>query len=135
VWIQHDRLRELEDVLVDEWQLNIGMSIVEVDRALKISARDWQAHTGFEIFRAVTFEIVEQDEEFVISRREHESLGIKSNHYVAGSFHRWDGCSKRFQSCLWRRTNLPKPIQPGARSPYSCTFNPFRSDDLRLICG
>ncbi len=54
VWIQHDRLRELEDVLVEEWHLNIGMSIVEVDRALKISARDWHTHTGFEIFRAVT---------------------------------------------------------------------------------
>ena len=54
VWIQHDRLRELEDVLVKEWYLNIGMSIVEVDRALKISARDWHTHTGFEIFRDIT---------------------------------------------------------------------------------
>src|SRR5437763_3113997 len=76
VRIQRDRLRKQEDILVEEWHLNVGMSIVEVDRALKVSARDWHTHTGFEIFRAVTFEIVEQDEEFVISRREHESLGI-----------------------------------------------------------
>jgi len=54
VWIQHDRLRELEDVLVKEWYLNIGMSIVEVDRALKISACAWHTHTGFEIFRDIT---------------------------------------------------------------------------------
>jgi hypothetical protein len=46
VRIEHDRLRKLEDILVEEWHLDIGMSIIEVDRTLKISPCDRHAYTG-----------------------------------------------------------------------------------------
>src|SRR6266700_384272 len=110
VRIQRDRLRELEDVLVEEWQLNIIMSIVEVDRALKISVRDWHTHTRFEVLRDVTFEIVEQDEELAVCRRKDESLGIQINHYSTGVLQRLEGRFDRFQHWLRRRHERIKSI-------------------------
>ena len=73
VRIEHDSLRKIENVLIEEWHFDVGMSIVEFDRAPKISARDWYADTGFEVFGDVTLKIVEQDEEFAVGRREDES--------------------------------------------------------------
>ena len=91
VRIEHDGLRKLEDILVEEWHLNVGMSIVEVDRALKISACDRHADARLEVICDVTFEIVEQDEELAVCRREDESLGIQVNYCRAGILQRLEG--------------------------------------------
>src|SRR6266853_1636868 len=82
VRIQRDRLREQKDVLVEEWHLDIGMSIVEVDRALKISVRGWKD----------------------------EALVIKINHYSAGILQRLEGCFDRVHNRLWRRHEWIKSI-------------------------
>src|SRR6266850_1813824 len=110
VRIQRDRLREQKDVLVEEWHLDIGMSIVEVDRALKISARDWHTDARLEVIRNVAFEIVEQDEEFAVRGWKDEALVIKINHYSAGILQRLEGCFDRVQNRLWRRHEWIKSI-------------------------
>jgi len=84
VRIEHDRLRKLKDILVEEWHLDIGMSIVEVDCALKISACDRHADARLEVICDVTFEIVEQDEELAVRWGKDEALGIKINYCRAG---------------------------------------------------
>ena len=91
VRIEHDSLRKIENVLVEEWHFDVGMSIVEFDRAPKISARDWYAHTGFEVFSDVTLEIVEQDEEFAVGRRKKVDPGIKVDHVSASILKRLEG--------------------------------------------
>ena len=90
-WIDHvriegDRFRKIEDVLVEEWHFDVGMRIVEIDRALKIPACHRHSDTCLEILGDVAFEIVEKNEKFAVSRRESKSLGIEIDDSSAGIF-------------------------------------------------
>jgi len=67
------------------------MSIIEVDRNLKISACDRHADARLEVRGDVTFEIVEQDEELAVRWGKDEALGIKINYCRAGILQRLKG--------------------------------------------
>jgi hypothetical protein len=94
-WIDHvriegDRFRKLEDVLVEERHFDVGMRIVEIDRALKITARHRHSDTRLEVIGDVAFEIVEKNKKFGIARvREGKSPGVEINYGSAGAL-----CSK-----------------------------------------
>src|ERR1700730_1136718 len=77
VRIEIDGLREIEDVLVKERHLNAGMSVVEIDRGLKIPAGDRHSDAGCKVFRDVALEIVKQHEEFAVSTRGCEARSIE----------------------------------------------------------
>src|ERR1700716_3120479 len=77
VRIKIDRLREIEDVLIKERHLDVGMSVVEIDRGLKIAAGHRDTGARSKVFRDVALEIVKQHKEFAVSRRESEARGIE----------------------------------------------------------
>ena len=56
------------------------MRVVEIDRALKVSACDGYSDTRLEVIGDVTLKIVKQDEEFAVSRGEGKSPLIKVDH-------------------------------------------------------
>src|ERR1700682_859607 len=99
VGVEIDGLRKLEDVLVKKRHLDVGVSVVEVDRGLKISAGDRDTDAGGEIFRDVALEIVKQHEEFAVSRRECEARGIEVDDSGTG---RCQGCYGRFEGGEYR---------------------------------
>src|SRR4030088_990633 len=68
VWIEIDGLRELEDVLIKKRHLDVGMSVVEIDRGLKIAAGHGDTDARSKVFRDVALEIVKQHKELAVSR-------------------------------------------------------------------
>src|SRR5215475_2809598 len=91
VRIEDDRLRKVENVLIEKWHLDAGMSVVEIDRALKIPTRHRYSNTRLEVIRDVACEIVEKNEKFAVSRREGKSLLIKVDHGSASILERLKG--------------------------------------------
>src|SRR5712691_981080 len=84
VGVQLDGLRKVEDVLVKERHLDIGMGIVEVDGVLKCPTRHRDTDAGGEVCCDIALEVEEQDEELAVSRREGEACGIEVNHGSTG---------------------------------------------------
>ena len=76
------------------------MSIVEVDCALEISARDRYTDAGFEVLCHVTLEVEEQDKGFAVRWGKDEALGIKINYCRARILQRLEGSFDRFQDWL-----------------------------------
>src|SRR4051812_3777337 len=84
VRVELDRLRQLEDVLVKERHLYVGVGVVEVDRSLQCPARHRDTDARGKVVRDITLEIVKEDKELTVGWWENESCGIKINHGSAG---------------------------------------------------
>src|ERR1700738_1805472 len=78
VRIKIDRLREIEDVLIKERHLDVGQSVVEIDRGC-------------------TLKTVKQHKEFAVSRRESEARGIEVDNRGTGSGERSYGRLERVE--------------------------------------
>src|SRR5262245_57908465 len=112
----------VENVLIKEWHFDVSMRVVEVDRALQISARDRQPDRRLKVTGDITFEIIEKDEKLAVRGREYESLGIEIDDGGAGGCERFEHRFDRVQHRLRRRHERIESIQSRAGNTDSCTF-------------
>src|SRR5262249_35026654 len=71
------RVGEVEDVLIEERHLHVGMGIVEIDGGLQSPAGDRHAGPGSKVCLYVITEIEQQNQQFAVSRGESEASRVE----------------------------------------------------------
>jgi len=101
------------------------MSIVEVDRALKVSACDRHADARLEVGGDVTFEIVEQDEELAVRWGKTKPWVSRSIIIAPASFSAWKEASIASKTGCGVGTFGSNPFSPARVIPILAPFSPF----------
>src|SRR3979411_3001309 len=97
------RVAKIEDTLIEERHLHIGMRIVEVDRGLECATRHRHTRACREVCLHVVAKVETQDEEFAISRREGEACRVEVDHGGTCGGKRVHRRLEGVEHRLWRR--------------------------------
>src|SRR2546430_15631773 len=86
-----ERVRQVEDVLIEEWHLDIRVGVVEVDGCLQRPAGNRYADAGGKVGSEVVLEVIEQYPKLASRGRESESCRVQIDDGRAGVAERLEG--------------------------------------------